>query len=301
MGAVIRAAAASTPSLSPRSHGARRLADEAATRCLTDASIAGDDLDLLVNVGVFRERGLGEPALAALIQEDIGANLGHPPVGGHGTFSFDLDNGACGILTGMHLIRGFLESRAISWGLVVASDSGPDPVHARTMPYAESGGALLLTWDDSAPGLVAHRAATFPEYEVLAQSTWSWKSHGPRRPHDPGGRPTLVVERRPGYAEKAAVCAAEVAGALLTEHHVPDVDLLIATSGAGFADAVADRLDLPHSRVLHAGETIDAMHTAAPAAAVSLAMRQDRWADAHRVLFVSAGAGISAAASLYLH
>src|SRR5690348_881949 len=131
MGAVIRAAAAATPSTWPGSHGARRLADAAATSCLTDAAVAPDDLDLLVNVGVFRERGLGEPALAALIQEDIGANLGHPPVGGHGTFSFDLDNGACGALTGMHLVRGFLESRAVRWGLVVASDSGPDPLHAR--------------------------------------------------------------------------------------------------------------------------------------------------------------------------
>jgi 3-oxoacyl-[acyl-carrier-protein] synthase-3 len=301
MGAVIRAAAAATPGHGPRSHGARRLADEAATRCLRDAGISSDDLDLLVNVGVFRERGLGEPALAALVQEDIGANLGHPPVGGHGTFSFDLDDGACGVLTGMHLVRGFLESRAIHWGLVVGSDSGPDPIHAGAVPYAESGGAVLLTWDDVEPGLVAHRSATFPEYEGLAQSRWSWQRRAARRPHDPGGRPTLVVERRPGYAEKAASCAAEVAAALLSEHHVPDVDLLIATHGPGFGDAVADRLDLPHARVLHAGEGVDAMHTAAPAAAVALAVRQGRWAEAHRVLLVSAGAGISVAASLYLH
>lgn len=201
----------------------------------------------------------------------------------------------------MHLVRGFLESRAIRWGLVVASDSGPDPVHARTVPYAESGAALLLGWADDVPGLVAHRAATFPEYEGLAQSRWSWQQHAARRPRDPGGRPTLVVERRPGYAEKAAACAAEVAAALLAEHHVPEVDLLIATHGPGFADAVADRLDLPHSRVLHAGESVVAMHTAEPVAALAQAMRQERWADAHRVLLVSAGAGISAAASLYLH
>lgn len=263
--------------------------------------MAADEVDLLVNVGVFRERGLGEPALAALIQEDIGANLGSPPVGSHGTFSFDLDDGACGVLTGMHLVRGFLESGAIRCGLVVASDSGPDPVHARRVPYAESGGALLLTWDDQVPGLVAHRAATFPEFEGLAQSHWSWEPRTQLRPNAPGGRRNLVVMEKPGFHERAGDCAAEVAEALLADQQVrpESVDLLIATHAPGFADAVADRLGIPHSRVLHIGEDLAAAHTAEPVAAIATAMHLGRWAEAEQVLLVSAGAGINVAASLY--
>jgi len=259
------------------------------------------DLDLLVNVGVFRERGLGEPALAALIQEDIGANLGHPPIGGHGTFSFDLDNGACGVLTGAHLVRGFLESGAIRWGLVVASDSGPDPVHADHMPYAESGGALLLEWAEATPGLVAHRAATFPEFEGLAQSCWSWQPRARLRAHGREGHNTLVVTEKPGYHARAADCAADVSREFLSAHDLTtgDVDLLIATHAPGFADAVADRLDLPHSRVLHVAEDMSTAHTAEPVAAIETAMRQGRWGDAHNVLLVSACAGISVAVSLY--
>ena len=39
---------------------------------------------MLINVGMYREDNMGEPALAALIQEDIGANRGQPPTGGEG-------------------------------------------------------------------------------------------------------------------------------------------------------------------------------------------------------------------------
>lgn len=249
-------------------------------------------------MGVYRERGLGEPALAALIQEDVGANPGHPPVGGHGTFSFDIDNGACGVLTAAHVVRGFLESGAARWCAVVASDSGPGPVHARQVPYPETGGAVLLAWDDATPGLVAHQASTFPEFEGLAQGHWSWEP-GRLSPH--GGHKALVVLERPGFHERAVDCAAEVARDLLVAQQVAagDVDLLLATHGPGFADAVGDRLGIPHGRILHLGEDLAGAHTAEPIAAISRAMDQGRWADARTVLLVAAGAGISVAASLY--
>jgi 3-oxoacyl-[acyl-carrier-protein] synthase III len=60
-----------------------------------------DEFDLLVNAGMYRDRNLGEPALAALIQDDIGANTEDPHAEAHGTFSFDVANGACGVLTAL--------------------------------------------------------------------------------------------------------------------------------------------------------------------------------------------------------
>ena len=62
---------------------------------------------MLINAGIYREDNMGEPALAALIQEDIGANRGQPPIGGHGTFSFDLINGTCGVINAIQLRVGF--------------------------------------------------------------------------------------------------------------------------------------------------------------------------------------------------
>src|SRR5581483_6555748 len=120
MGVVVAGAAVAAPSWSPLTHGARRLADAAVQACLRNSDRRSEELDLLVNVGVYRERGLGEPALAALIQQDVAANAGRIASDRHGTFSFDIDNGGCGVLTGLDVLRGFLTSQAIRVGMVVA-------------------------------------------------------------------------------------------------------------------------------------------------------------------------------------
>ena len=55
-------------------HSALHLAVAAAKTCLQRAGREPDDVDLLINTGIYRDKNLAEPALAALIQEDIGAN-----------------------------------------------------------------------------------------------------------------------------------------------------------------------------------------------------------------------------------
>ena len=79
-------------------HSAERLADHAVRDALAAALIEPADVDLLLNTGLFHDRMLGEPALAALIQEDVGANPEDPHGEGHGTFSFDVANGSAGVL-----------------------------------------------------------------------------------------------------------------------------------------------------------------------------------------------------------
>src|SRR6187200_3185519 len=73
-----------------------------------------------VDAAVYHDKILSDPAFASLIQEDIGASPRHPPGAGHGTFSFDVYNGACGLLTGIHLVDGMLASRTAKLGMVVA-------------------------------------------------------------------------------------------------------------------------------------------------------------------------------------
>ena len=55
-------------------HSALHLAVASARTCLQRAGRDPDDVDLLINAGIYRDRNLAEPALAALIQEDVGAN-----------------------------------------------------------------------------------------------------------------------------------------------------------------------------------------------------------------------------------
>jgi 3-oxoacyl-[acyl-carrier-protein] synthase III len=302
MGVVIAAVGTAYPD-NLLSHGARRLADAAVRDCLEHSPYRASDLDLLVNAGVYRERGLGEPALAALVQQDVHANDHSPQHGGHGTFSFDIDNGACGILTGVDLVRGLLCSGAARVGLVVASDSGANPVQARHMPYSEYGGAMVLDRDEVTEGFVDVRFRTFPEYAELAEGYWTWVPRRGRRPGRRAGRNKLLVVERPGFRERATVCAAEVVRDLLTANdvRVSDIDLLIATPQPRFATPLADVLGLPHTRLVHIDERAARSHSAQPVVAVATAMRNGDWARARTILFVSAGAGITVGAALYRH
>jgi hypothetical protein len=62
-------------------------------------------------------------AIASLIQEDIGANPEQQPGTGPGTFSFDVRNGGCGMLSGIQLVDGLLASKTVKLGMVVPPTS----------------------------------------------------------------------------------------------------------------------------------------------------------------------------------
>ena len=62
--------------------------------CAQRAKRTAEQVDLLINAGVYNDKGTGR-AIAALIEEDIGANPEQQPGTGQGTFSFEVRNGGC--------------------------------------------------------------------------------------------------------------------------------------------------------------------------------------------------------------
>ena len=293
MGTIIEAAATATES----ALGAIQLAGAAARFCLKRADRTPGELDLLVNAGVYLDNNISEPAIAALIQEDIGANLRQHPGGGPGTFSFDVRNGACGLLTGIYLADGLLASGTIRTGMVVAADADPDPGISEGFVFPAVGGAVLLSADDQRAGFTAFRFATFPEFAGLFQSEVSWHqaaSDGPGHP----GRNILTVEVADSYAARAAQCAESTTRdlAAASELDLGDVGLLVATASVpGFVGALAKRLGISAGRVASLPGSLAGAHTAAPAAALEPA----DLATAGTTVFVSAGAGITVVAALY--
>ncbi len=71
----------------------------------------------------------------------------------HGTFSFDISNGTCGILTGLQIVDGFLRSHTISCALITASDADPGRGMSEHFPFSPVGAALLCRWTDDDYGL----------------------------------------------------------------------------------------------------------------------------------------------------
>lgn len=274
--------------------GARRLADEAIVACLDTAGIGPSDVDLLINCGIYREGNLGEPALAALIQEDVGANLGHPPVGGHGTFSFDLAAGSCGPLTAMQIIDGFVRSGIVRRGLVVASDADPGSHLARDFPYEPIGAAALLSATPGPHGFVAFTAQLFPEHadDVRAQVRWE-----PRPRHAPWtapGQNVLVLERSPDLTAHARASAGVAIQRTLDQLGLtPDDIVVVVTPDAdGLGAAIVADLGRP-GVIAGAGA-----HTAGVLAALGRAKDEGRL-DEGRALVVTVSAGLHVSCALH--
>ena len=293
MGTIIEAATTATES----ALGAVQLAGAAARFCLKQAGRTPGELNLLINAGVYLDNNISEPAIAALIQEDIGANPQQHPGRGPGTFSFDVRNGACGLLTGIYLADGMLASETIKTAMVVAADADPDPGISEGFGFPAVGGAVLVSADDQRAGFTAFRFATFPEFAGLFQSEVSWHQGFPDGTGRPG-RNILTVKVADTYAIRAAECAESVTRELAAASALDlgDVGLLVATASVpGFAGALAKRLGISAGRVASLPGSLAGAHTAAPAAALEAA----ELAAGRTTVFVSAGAGITVVAALY--
>ncbi|BBX97040.1 3-oxoacyl-[acyl-carrier-protein] synthase III C-terminal domain-containing protein [Mycobacterium lacus] len=290
MGTVIDRVDISHPRLRGR-HSALRLAVTAAKDCLHRAGCDACELDLVVNAGIYRDRNLGEPALAALIQDDIGANPEDPHTGAHGTFSFDISNGACGVLTALQIVDGFMRMRSIHRALVVASDADPGHGMSEHFPFSAAGAALLCGWTDDSYGLsrvswvnandVADDAETFSATVGFAD-----------------GRNVLRFDRSAAMDERFVAAAAAAARACLDAHSVglSDIDAIVAAPARHeFRAALSDQLGVPVEQIGVADD--QRMHTAALASAFE--QHVGRLPAGAQVLLVAAAAGVTAGAALY--
>jgi 3-oxoacyl-[acyl-carrier-protein] synthase-3 len=281
--------------------GALHLSDAASRACLARGHHQAEELDILVNAGIYKDHNVAEPALASIIQEDLGANPGHPPRRHHhGTFSFDVLDGGCGVVTAMQLVDGFVGRGAARTGLVVAADADPSPRTSRDFPFRPVGGAVLLTHDErDGAGFQRFEHRTFPDEAALFDARLAWE---PRAGLLHRGRNVLEVREAPGFAAACVAHAIDVTTGFLARAglRAPDVDLLVASQlPRTFAGDVARGLGIAADRVPEVGPELRAAHTAGPLAALEAAVASGRFAAARHTLFVTAGAGTTVAVALY--
>jgi 3-oxoacyl-[acyl-carrier-protein] synthase III len=269
-------------------HSALRLAVTAGKRCLQQAGRKPNQIDLLVNAGIYRDRNLGEPALAALIQGDIGANNEDPHTGAHGTFSFDVANGTCGVLTALEIVERFLRTHTIDCALIVASDADPGHGLSEDFPFSPVGAALLCSWAPGDFGFSSFHWVNCPDGGDNFRATVEFDN-----------AQNILRFHQTEEAEKVfAAAAAEAAYNCLANASLSlgDIDIVVAVPAARRCRlAIANQLDLPLDRVNTSSD--ERAHTASLVAALSETADQRR--AGCRVLLITAGAGVTAGAALY--
>ena len=270
-------------------HSALRLAVAATQGALREAGRKPEDADLLINAGLYHDRNLGEPALAPLIQGDADINRGDPHPGSVGTFSFDVANGGCGVLTALQIASGFLESRTIGTAVVVASDADPGRGLAPGFPYDPAAGALVCQWTDGDRGLTSFRWHNSPDDGATFRATVGLEQR----------RNVLVITEDPSFGEQVGEIAASVAQGVLEDYRLSasDVDLVVASPAQpAFTKTLSAQLGIPEDRMVTGSQ---ALHTVAFVAALDLAVGRGRMLRGDTVLFVCGAAGLTAGAAIY--
>ena len=300
MGTCIESAATARRRFRRFGRGALHLSDAAASTCLERAHHTADEIDLLINAGIYKDRNTAEPALASIIQEDIGANVGGPArIGHHGTFSFDVLNGACGVLTAAQLVDGFVGHGGARLGMIVAGDADPSPRTSRGFPFTPAGGAMLLGHVDGDHGFQKFEFRTFPEDAGMFEAGVRWDPHAGFAHR---GRNILEIHEAPAFATCCIDRAVEVVESTLSSVGLAarDVDLLLASQyPRGFGVQVARRLGIPLDRVPQVEPELEKTHTAGVIAALEASILALRFPRARHALFVTAGAGITVGVALY--
>jgi 3-oxoacyl-[acyl-carrier-protein] synthase-3 len=223
-----------------------------------------------------------------MIQEDIGANPEDPHDNAHGTFSFDIANGSCGLLTGLQIVDGFFKSGSIDCALVVASDANPGRHMSVAFPFSPTGAALLCEWAEGDRGLGHVYWSSIPDGGESFNATVGMIDR----------RNVLRFQQSAdldeGFASAAAGAVADCLRA--SSLRVEDLDAIIAAPArSGFRSRLAERLEIGEGLITVADD--ERMHTASLAAAFGRGTPDVR--PGGLVLLVAAGAGITAGAALY--
>jgi 3-oxoacyl-[acyl-carrier-protein] synthase-3 len=289
MGTIIEAVAVAT---GDHLHtNARKLADRAIVEAVKQAGLEPHDIELLINAGLFHERNLGEPALAALIQEDVDFNAEDPHEGGHGTFSFDVANGTVGVLNALQIVDGFLAAGTIRHAVVVAGDADPGHRSAPGFPYDATAAAVVCGWHDGPKGLGG--CQWLANAELRDERTAVLRFDGRHN--------RLSITEAPEFAVDAAAWAAKAAAEVLATHELlaEDIDVVVtAPNDDRFVDELSSRLGIDRDRFARPASS-HRFHTASLLASLAAGTEgHPPPGREQRVLLVAAGSGITAGAAL---
>lgn len=229
-------------------------ATAAANACLAESNVGTDEIDLLINVGNYRDDNMCEPSIAVLIQHALGINLNPltKPVKAH-TFSFDLMNGACGLLNALQITNAILSTKGGRYALLVSGDSHPSKQAHTDFPIQHAGAAILVERSETT-GFSTFSFQTTPTFKGTS-GYLDLDIHGLQSRH------SLITE---GFIDSpfAANFAIDVISTYLKTHNINTntTELLIAYPDDLVQHDIASKLNM----VLSSASTTDGenLHTA---------------------------------------
>jgi amino acid adenylation domain-containing protein len=222
------------------------LLQDAAENCLAASSYQCNDIDLLINAGVYRDEFLCEPAVAALLAGKLQMNDDIKSPLDKKTFALDIFNGAIGTLNACHAAIGMIRAGKANNAMITAAEIENNRQHRPDTLYGleEAGSALILDHSpDGVTGFGNFVFRFFTEYiDSLITNTEMFN-----------GKTVLHIERDPHIESYYLQCIQETVQELLSLEHLDLAQIKVVMPpqiSAGFISRLSDTLAIDRSRLV---------------------------------------------------
>lgn len=271
---------------------------KAAEQCIASAGIDKVDIDLIINTGIYREKNIAEPAMATLIQKETGINL--DPIlnfEGNATFSFDLKNGAGGILYAIQVADAMMRTGKIRNALIVSNDVHPSTRHIPDFPFTQVGSAVLL--EQSYNGDKGFTKFMFKTSDT-AHADFNSYVDIYQTGHE--GRNIMTFKKDKDYVNDLLEFTVRTASEFIDKYagNGSAVKHIICNKPSkAFGRDLVERLGIPEEQLIRIYDEYGDPHTSSLAVTYHIARHKGLLKQGEKILFIGAGAGLTCACGLY--
>lgn len=280
-------------------HSIVELAARAGEDCVKQSGKEKKEISLMINVGIFRDKNIMEPAMITLIQQRMGINLTLEDPCYH-TFAFDMLNGAGGMLNASQAAGALLSNGDVRCALILGGDVHPSRIRMKHFPYNAVGAAMLLEWSNNPDeGFQSIEMKTCADDYIGSRAFFDINKSGA------DSIKTMNFDYEPDYAERLTAFTVKTIQELL-EHYRKNhsvqqskIKLVSTHPWKGFAKKVAVSAGLNGHPVECLYEKYGNPYSSALMVAYHDAYHAGRLKKGDNILFLSASAGLNVVTGLY--
>ena len=269
------------------------LATQAARVCLSNSGLDPAELGLILHAGVYREDFLAEPAIAALVASQLGANEDIESPYGSKTFAFDVLNGAVGFLNACQVGVQMIGAGKAEHAMVVAAEIENNSIDSGHPLYgvSETGSAVILGRGDGTAGFGRFVFHHHPEYGTALETYLQQRD----------GKNWLQIDRDPNLTTHYLDCIPAAVEELLKLEEL-DCSQIAAVFPPYLSPAdrieLAARLNIPVSRFVDLATDSDPFSSCLPYG-LEHAWRHQLVSPGDIGLVVSVGSGVEVGCTTY--
>jgi 3-oxoacyl-[acyl-carrier-protein] synthase III len=268
---------------------------QAAESCFASSIYDPQDVDLLVNAGVYRNEFLSEPALAAVLAGELRMNDASESPDDKKTLAFDVTSGATGFLQACYLSGQMIDSGEFDTAMVVASeiDYNADVWPDNVLGLEEAASAVIL--DGRGDG-----ESGFGKFHF--HDDWGhllrFESHSVHR----NGRSALWFARDDDLEHYYLLSIRRAVMQLLDEtgHRIADFDVVLPPQiSPSFVEKLGKKLAVPAKCLIRVPQPHKNLYTSSLAHSFVTMRRERRVKPGTMGLIIEVGAGIQVACATY--